>query len=262
MALASLPEFDPNLIDADRRGGLIFNRVTNQVYELGSTFKPLTVAAAIDAGSVTDLGRRYQAARPVSIGGFQIRDSHALGASLNVPQSLIHSSNIVTAQIADELGGSAAPRPWRAGHERAALYRTAGARLPALAQGRLAAHHQHDRGYGHGIAVTPLHLASAYAAMVNGGIWRPATLIKVEPARCRGPPGVQGQHQRADAPAAAHDRRSMAPAARPMRRASGSAARPVRPKSRAWAAIAAPRWWRPSPPPSRWTAALCRDRHA
>ena len=34
--------------------------------------------------------------------------------------------------------------------------------------------------YGHGIAVTPLHLASAYAAMVNGGIWRPATLMKVE----------------------------------------------------------------------------------
>jgi cell division protein FtsI (penicillin-binding protein 3) len=36
-------------------------------------------------------------------------------------------------------------------------------------------------GYGHGIAVTPLHLAGAYAAMVNGGIWRPATLMKVEP---------------------------------------------------------------------------------
>jgi cell division protein FtsI (penicillin-binding protein 3) len=36
--------------------------------------------------------------------------------------------------------------------------------------------------YGHGIAVTPLHLASAYAALVNGGIWRPATLYKVDPA--------------------------------------------------------------------------------
>jgi cell division protein FtsI (penicillin-binding protein 3) len=36
-------------------------------------------------------------------------------------------------------------------------------------------------GFGHGIAVTPLHLASAYAAMVNGGIWRPTTLMKVEP---------------------------------------------------------------------------------
>ena len=35
--------------------------------------------------------------------------------------------------------------------------------------------------YGHGIAVTPLHLASAYAALVNGGIWRPATMLKVAP---------------------------------------------------------------------------------
>ena len=46
LALASLPEFDPNKIDA-RGEKLMFNRVTNQVYELGSTFKPLSVAAAI-----------------------------------------------------------------------------------------------------------------------------------------------------------------------------------------------------------------------
>ena len=51
LALASLPEFDPNKIDA-RGQKLMFNRVTNQVYELGSTFKPLSVAAAIDAGVV------------------------------------------------------------------------------------------------------------------------------------------------------------------------------------------------------------------
>ncbi|HMO69453.1 MAG TPA: penicillin-binding transpeptidase domain-containing protein, partial [Novosphingobium sp.] len=84
MALASLPSFNPNLIDTAGTAN-IFNRVTNQVYELGSTFKPLTVAAAIDAGPITDLGKRYQSARPLAIGGFQIRDSHALGESLNVP---------------------------------------------------------------------------------------------------------------------------------------------------------------------------------
>jgi cell division protein FtsI (penicillin-binding protein 3) len=37
--------------------------------------------------------------------------------------------------------------------------------------------------YGHGIAITPLHLASAYAALVNGGVWRPATLMKVKPGQ-------------------------------------------------------------------------------
>jgi cell division protein FtsI (penicillin-binding protein 3) len=38
-------------------------------------------------------------------------------------------------------------------------------------------------GYGHGIAVTPLHLAIAYAALVNGGIYRPATLMRVAPGQ-------------------------------------------------------------------------------
>ena len=98
VALASLPSFDPNLIDKGSTPN-IFNRVTNQVYELGSAFKPITVAAALDAGTVADIGRRYPSSRPLSIGGFQIRDSHAMGGSLNVAVSLIHSSNVVTAQM-------------------------------------------------------------------------------------------------------------------------------------------------------------------
>ncbi|MEC7624001.1 MAG: penicillin-binding transpeptidase domain-containing protein, partial [Pseudomonadota bacterium] len=102
LALASLPEFDPNKIDA-RGQKLMFNRVTNQVYELGSTFKPLSVAAAIDAGVVRNLGRRWDAS-PVKVGRFSIKDSHSMGADLNVVEALIHSSNTVTARVADELG--------------------------------------------------------------------------------------------------------------------------------------------------------------
>src|SRR5690606_6812229 len=78
LALASLPAFDPNNIDAQGEKHM-FNRVTNQVYELGSTFKPLTIAAAIDNGVVTNLSRRYQANRPLQIGRFSIRDSHVIG---------------------------------------------------------------------------------------------------------------------------------------------------------------------------------------
>jgi cell division protein FtsI (penicillin-binding protein 3) len=107
--------------------------------------------------------------------------------------------------------------------------------------------------YGHGIAVTPLHLACAYAALVNGGIWRPATLFKLDPephsrgrrvfkastsARLRQLLRDRGRRdgRKADAPA------------------SVSAARPARRKSRRAAAIARPRWWRPLPLPSRWTS--------
>ncbi|MEP2235565.1 MAG: penicillin-binding protein 2 [Alteripontixanthobacter sp.] len=179
MALASLPEFDPNKIDADGVDKM-FNRVTNQVYELGSTFKPLTVAAAIDAGTVRNFGYRYDAS-PVKIGRFSIKDSHFIGNSLNVAETLIHSSNTTTARIADELG----PEKMRQAMIDLGMSERPYIELPAKGHPiwpgedwpRL---RNMTVGYGHGIAVTPLHLASAYAAMVNGGVWRPATLRKLE----------------------------------------------------------------------------------
>lgn len=181
VALASLPSFNPNLIDQIGAGN-IFNRMTNQVYELGSTFKPITVAAALDAGTVTNLSRRYQAARPIAIGGFQIRDSHALGASLNVPESLIHSSNIVTAQIGDELGSARLNATMRAlGMNERPQIELPAKGFPLWPKGEWSQITTMTVSYGHGIAVTPLHLASAYAALVNGGIWRPATLKRVQP---------------------------------------------------------------------------------
>jgi cell division protein FtsI (penicillin-binding protein 3) len=180
LALASLPDFDPNRIDA-AGAQQMFSRVSSEVYELGSTFKPITVAAAIDAGTIRDFGRRYQANRPLEIGGFKIKDSHALGASLNVPQSLMYSSNIVTGQIADEVG----PKRMRQAlmdlgmHERPFIEVPArGAPIwPGDDWSRLGTI---TVSYGHGISVTPLHLASAYAALVNGGVWRPSTLHKLD----------------------------------------------------------------------------------
>ena len=181
LALASLPSFDPNLIDKESSAN-IFNRVTNQVYELGSTFKPITVAAALDAGTITDLGRRYPASKPISIGGFQIRDSHDMGSSLNVAETLIHSSNIVTAQIADELGGQRLKATMVAlGMNRRPYIELPARGMPIWHSGKWPRITTMTVSYGHGIAVTPLHLASAYAALVNGGIWRPSTLEKVKP---------------------------------------------------------------------------------
>ncbi|GMN13168.1 peptidoglycan D,D-transpeptidase FtsI family protein [Altererythrobacter sp. MTPC7] len=179
MALASLPEFDPNKMDR-RVVDYEFNRVTNQVYELGSTFKPLSVAAAIDAGVVRDFSKRWNA-RPVEISNATLKDSHFLGDSLNVPEALIHSSNTVTARIADALGAEKMRRTLMdlGMHERPYIELPArghpiwpGDNWPRIRNMTVS--------YGHGVAVTPLHLASAYAAMVNGGIWRPATLNKLE----------------------------------------------------------------------------------
>ena len=179
MALASLPEFDPNKMDR-RVVDFEFNRVTNQVYELGSTFKPLSVAAAIDAGVVRDFSKRWNA-RDVEIGNATLADSHFLGASLNVPEALIHSSNTVTARVADALGPEKLRRMMiDLGMNERPYIELPARGHPIWPDGKWSRLSNMTISYGHGVAVTPLHLASAYAAMVNGGVWRPATLRKLE----------------------------------------------------------------------------------
>ena len=180
LALASLPSFNPNRPD-QAVNRLVFNKVTNQVYELGSTFKPITVAAAIDAGTISNLARRYPAT-PFQVQGFTIRDSHPLGATLNAPESLIHSSNVVTAHIVDELGAARLKQTMVAlGMNERPYLELPGRGFPLFQRGDWPRITAMTVGYGHGISVTPLHLASAYAALVNGGIWRPATLQKLAP---------------------------------------------------------------------------------
>jgi cell division protein FtsI (penicillin-binding protein 3) len=98
-----------------------------------------------------------------------------------VPEILIHSSNIGTARIADELGEDRAKAFFRQlGFDRPVDLELQ-ARAKPLWPGFWARTTIMTTAYGHGIAVTPLHLANAYAALVNGGIWRPATLLKRDP---------------------------------------------------------------------------------
>jgi cell division protein FtsI (penicillin-binding protein 3) len=181
MAMASLPEFDPNTAGASGAKN-VFNRATNGVYELGSTFKPISVAAAMDAGVVRDLGQQWNAA-PVPVGRRTIKDSHPLGASLNVPQALVHSSNTVTARVADALGPERLRRAMiDLGMDRRPFIELSAKGKPIWPKGKWSRVTNMTVGFGHGLSVTPLHLASAYAAMVNGGIWRPSTLMKLDPA--------------------------------------------------------------------------------
>ncbi len=181
MAMASLPDFDPNVAGASGPVN-VFNRATNGVFEMGSTFKPLTVAAAIDAGVVRDLSKRWDAS-PVSVGKRSIKDSHNMGASLNVPEALIHSSNTVTARVGDALGATKLRQTMvDLGMDRRPIIELPARGRPIWQAGPWSRVTNMTVAFGHGLAVTPLHLASAYAAMVNGGTWRPATLMKLAPA--------------------------------------------------------------------------------
>lgn len=182
MAMVSLPVYNPNKL-AGTSSDALRNNVTQSVYELGSTFKPITMATAIESGVVTSMARRFDATAPLHVGGFTIHDDHAQKRFLDMPEALIHSSNIVTARIADEIGKDRMAAMFKAmgfdtrpeielREKQKPIWPVFWARTTVM-----------TTAYGHGIAVTPLHLANAYATLVNGGIWRPTTLLKVAPGK-------------------------------------------------------------------------------
>lgn len=181
IAMVSLPTFNPNRVGMAGSDELR-NITTQSVFELGSTFKPITMATAMDTGVVTSLNRRFDATHPLQVGGYTIHDERGDPKRwLNMAETLIYSSNIATARIADEVGPQRMQTMFRKlgfdtrpdielREKGRPLWPKYWARTTTM-----------TTAYGHGIAVTPLHLASAYAALVNGGIWRPATLFKVQP---------------------------------------------------------------------------------
>ncbi|MGN6374047.1 MAG: peptidoglycan D,D-transpeptidase FtsI family protein [Sphingomonas sp.] len=182
LAMVSLPSFNPNHIRHATPDELR-NNATQSVYELGSTFKPLTMAEAIQSGTVTSMARRFDATAPLHVGRFTIHDdaSDAQNRWLNIPETLIYSSNIATARIADLIGEQGMKDMFDKLHfnERPSieikekgrpLWPTYWARTTTM-----------TTGFGHGIAITPLQLANAYATLVNGGVWRPTTLLKEAP---------------------------------------------------------------------------------
>ncbi len=177
VAMVSLPDFDPNRDPGRASSDARFNRASLGIYEMGSTFKTFTVAAALDAG-IVGLADGYDASEPLRLARFTIRDFHAENRWLSVPEIFMHSSNIGAAKMALDLGGE---------HQQAflasfGLLDRAPVALPEVGAPMTPARWRDINtatiGFGHGIAVSPLQLASAGAALVNGGTMRPATLLR------------------------------------------------------------------------------------
>ena len=180
LAMTSLPQLNPN---AAGKGSpeARFNRATLGVYELGSTFKPFTVAMAMDSGIIKSFGQMYSCPDELHVYGRTIHDTHPYGRMCSVAEIMKESSNIGTAQIADQLGA----KRQKAFLDKMGFLDRVGIELkergrtltPGSNWGPL---ETMTVGYGHGIAVTPLHLAIGYATLFNGGIYRPATLLKID----------------------------------------------------------------------------------
>ena len=184
MALASLPDFDPNnpveALDPNK-----INRMTVGVYEMGSTLKALTVAMGLDTGKV-NINSTLDARTELKSGKYAIHDYHATRRMLTVPEVFIHSSNIGTARIALSVGVS--------GHQaflrkmgqlerlRTELPESAEPLWPQKNWGELSTM---TIAFGHGLAVAPIQAVMAVGALVNGGRLIPPTFLPRSEAKAR-----------------------------------------------------------------------------
>ena len=179
IALVSLPDFDPNDPGASPTANL-FNRVTLGTYEIGSVFKIFTFAMALDE-HVTSMTGGYDATNPIKIGRFTIHDDHAQRRWLSVPEIFMYSSNIGAAKMALDVGGDRQ----RDFLDRLGLLSTPKFELPEVAAPLVPTVWRPVNtmtiGFGHGISVSPLQIATAVSAVVNGGILHRATLLKLPP---------------------------------------------------------------------------------
>jgi cell division protein FtsI (penicillin-binding protein 3) len=197
VAMVSLPDFDPNhpgAANANLPPGAINDRIFNKVtlgdYELGSVFKIFNTAMALDSG-VSTMTSQYDARDNIRIGRFTISDYHGKHRYLSVPEIFMYSSNIGSARMA-VAAGSARQQSFLG---RLGILQKANIQLDEIAT----PHYPKGKAwsevstmtiaYGHGIAVSPLECVTGVAAIVNGGIWHPATLLKV-------PEGVEPPGQR------------------------------------------------------------------
>jgi len=175
LAMVSLPDFDPNK-PISPTSDAIFNANTLGVYEMGSIFKTFTFAMALDSGKIT-LKDSFDATKPLRIGRFSITDHRGKNRVLTVPEIFMYSSNIGTGRMAMVLG----PLHQRAFLKKLGFFEPIQLELPETGKPLLPGRWENTEmitiSYGYGIAVTPLHVVRALAAMVNGGFLKNLSLV-------------------------------------------------------------------------------------
>ncbi len=174
IAMVSLPDFDPNFpVTALEKES--FNRITNGTFELGSTFKSMTIAAALDSGAVglTDM---IDAREGVRFGRFVL--DHGKHLIMSVSDVFRWSDNIGTIRIMQAMGKDRL----RAFLGVAGFDARSEIELPERAMPQVPAEFSEvgaaTASYGYGFASTPMHMTTAVAALMNAGQLVPPTLFK------------------------------------------------------------------------------------
>jgi cell division protein FtsI (penicillin-binding protein 3) len=176
VSMVSVPDFDPTIpreaLDPNR-----INRLTTGVYEMGSTFKALTLAMALDSGKV-NLNSTFDARVPLHFGKFQIHDYHPEGRFLSLSEVFTYSSNIGDARIALAMGVDA----HRAFLKKLGQLDRLRTELPESAEPIVPKHwgelNTITIAFGHGLSVAPLQAVEGICALMNGGYLIPPTFLR------------------------------------------------------------------------------------
>jgi cell division protein FtsI (penicillin-binding protein 3) len=178
LAMTSLPNFNPN---APGQGtpDQMFNRATLGVFELGSTFKPFTLAMAMDSGVVSGPSQIMNCPDVLPAYGHLVHDTHPFGRQCSIAEVMMESSNIGMAQIAGKLG-TARQKAWlkKMGFLDKAQIELKEIGRPLTPGSRWGPFETMTIRFGQGIAVAPLQLAMGYATLFDGGIYHPPTILK------------------------------------------------------------------------------------
>jgi len=176
LAMVSLPDFDPNH-PADATKEQKFNGLTLGVYEMGSIFKPITAAMAMDYG-VADFNTTYDARTPLRFARQTISDYHGKKRILTLPEVIMYSSNIGTAKMALAIG----TERQKEFLDKIGMLEKSEIEIPEKTAPQYPRKWKDINtitiSFGHGIAVSPIHMAKAFIPLVNGGDLHPVTLLK------------------------------------------------------------------------------------
>jgi cell division protein FtsI (penicillin-binding protein 3) len=181
LAMVSLPDFDANQF-GDAPADARFNRCVTGMYEPGSTFKLQTFSMALD-NDVVHVWDGFDASHPIHVGRFTITDYEGKHRFLYLPEILAYSSNIGAAKMAEACGTSM-QQAWL---RKMGMLNRLPIQLPEAGQPLYPSPANWKEiatltiGFGHGIAVSPLHIAAGTVAVVDGGVYFPPTLLAVDP---------------------------------------------------------------------------------